>query len=46
MVCGSLRFWMTPPTRSTTAATAAIGSRIRIVPRTRSTQKLPIRSVE
>ena len=36
---------MTPPTSSTTAATTAIGSRMRMVPRTRSTQKLPIRSV-
>ena len=45
IVVGSVRFWMTPPTSSTTAATTAIGSRMRTVPRTRSTQKLPIRSV-
>jgi hypothetical protein len=45
IVRGSVRFWITPPMSSTTAATTAIGKRMRTVPRTRSTQKLPIRSV-
>ncbi len=37
-----LKFWITPPMTRTIAATTEIGSRIRSVPRTRSTQKLPI----
>ena len=45
IVVGSVRFCTTPPARSTTAATAASGRRMRVVPRTRSTQKLPMRSV-
>ena len=45
MLVGSVRFWMTPPTSSTTAATTASGSRMRTIPRIRSTQKLPSRSV-
>ncbi len=45
MLVGSARFWMTPPTSSTTAATTASGRRMRTMPRTRSTQKLPSRSV-
>ena len=36
------KFWMTPPMSRTIAATTAIGSRMRNVPRTRSTQKFPI----
>ena len=39
-VCRS-KFWMVPPTIRMTAPTMEIGSRIRRVPRTRSTQKLP-----
>ena len=42
IVVGSVRFWMTPPRSSTTAATAATGSSTRTTARTRSTQKLPI----
>ena len=37
-----LTFWITPPASSTTAASTESGSRIRSVPRVRSTQKLPI----
>ena len=40
--CGLLRFWMTPPATSTSAPTNAMGSRMRVQARTRSTQKLPI----
>ncbi len=40
-VVGSVRFWMTPPSSSTTAPTRAIGTMTRNRPRTRSTQKLP-----
>ena len=40
------RLIVTPSATSTIAATKEIGSRTRVVPRTRSTQKLPIRSVE
>ena len=36
------RFWTTPWLTSTMAATKAMGSRTRTVPRTRSTQKLPM----
>ncbi|GAA3159240.1 hypothetical protein GCM10020001_099080 [Nonomuraea salmonea] len=36
------RFCTTPPATSTSAPAKAIGSRMRSVPRTRSTQKLPI----
>jgi hypothetical protein len=36
------QFWITPPTISTTAASTETGSRMRSVPRVRSTQKLPI----
>ncbi len=42
IVVGSVRFWMTPPISSTTAATTAIGRSTRTTARTRSTQKLPI----
>ncbi len=35
------KFWIAPQATRTTAATAAIGTRIRSVPRTRSDQKLP-----
>ena len=45
IVCGSARFWMTPPAMRTTARTAAMGSSTRTVPRVRSTQKLPSRSL-
>jgi hypothetical protein len=43
-VCSPPKFWITPPATSASAATNAIGSRIRTIPRTRSTQKLPIES--
>lgn len=36
------KFWMTPPASSTTAPTIDSGSRMRSVPRVRSTQKLPM----
>ncbi len=36
------QLWITPPSTSTSAATSDRGSRIRTVPRTRSTQKLPM----
>ncbi len=39
------RFCTTPRATSTTVPTTAIGSRMRRFPRTRSTQKLPSRSV-
>ena len=39
------RLMTTPRATSTTAATAAIGSRMRVQPRTMSTQALPSRSV-
>ena len=35
------KFWIAPPAIRMIAATTEIGSRMRIVPRTRSTQKLP-----
>ncbi len=44
-VCTSVNpcvFWITPVATSTIANTNAIGTRMRIVVRTRSTQKLPI----
>ena len=40
------RLIVTPSATSTIAATNEIGSRTRVTPRVRSTQKLPIRSVE
>ena len=35
------KFWITPPMSSTIAPNVAMGSRMRTVPRVRSTQKLP-----
>src|SRR5450756_59258 len=43
--CAPAKFCTTPPSTRTTAATNASGRRMRNVPRTRSTQKLPSRSV-
>ncbi len=39
------RFWMAPNAIRATAATTEMGSRMRTTQRTRSTQKLPTRSV-
>ena len=36
------KFWMTPWETSTSANTNAIGSRMRVIARVRSTQKLPM----
>jgi hypothetical protein len=40
--CTPEKFWISPPATSTSAPANAIGSRMRIEPRTRSPQKLPI----